>query len=92
MSKRIYIYKDVIDALLKAGQDYIDGNIDAITLQRIIRSAEGKIEAVEENDIRDFLINAEGEIENALYMIPSGQRHDVISGIASNLIRRFGIN
>jgi hypothetical protein len=81
-----FIYADVISDILRACSDHVDGSASADAVQRAIHRGEAAVVAIEENDIRRFLTDIEGQIELVKFTVDDDKQLCETQKIASSVI------
>ncbi|PRA75777.1 hypothetical protein CQ054_22670 [Ochrobactrum sp. MYb29] len=84
-----FIYPDVISDILAACSDHVDGSASADAVQRSIQRGEEAIVAIEENDIRRFLTDIEGQLELVKFTVDDDKQLSETQKIASGVIAWF---
>ena len=64
-----FIYPDLIDEIRRACFQHVRGEVSADHLQHVIRRGETGIVALEEKDIRNFLTDVEGMLEEIKFAV-----------------------
>jgi len=85
-----FIYPEVISEILAACSGHVAGSVSADAVQRSIQRGETAIVAVEENDIRRFLTDIEGQLELIKFTIDDDNQFSETQKIASRVITWFG--
>lgn len=85
-----FIYPEVISEILAVCSGHIAGSVSADAVQRSIQRGETAIVAVEENDIRRFLTDIEGQLELIKFTVDDDKQFSETQKIASQVITWFG--
>ena len=82
-----FIYPDVIEKIRSVCRRHLSEQATIDEFQSVIQMGETSIAAIEENDIRDYLIGIEGEIENVKFTVDNDQQTDESKKIASAVLK-----
>lgn len=85
-----FIYPDVISEILATCSGHADGSADADAVQRSIQRGEAAVVAIEENDIRRFLADIEGQLELVKFTVDDDKQLSETQKIAGRVIAWFG--
>lgn len=64
-----FIYPDIIEEVRAACFQHVQGQVSADHLQHVVRRGEMAIVALEEKDIRNFLTDVEGMLEEIKFAV-----------------------
>jgi hypothetical protein len=81
-----FIYPDVITEIRKSCLEHLKGNISLIDFQKAIYFAEVAIRAVEENDVRDFFMYTESDLELIRFTVDEDNQLEESQKVAQRVL------
>ena len=82
----IFTYADMISEIRAACKEHISGSASADDVQQAVQRGEMTIVAVEEREVREFLMDVEGKLELIKFTVDNDKQLQASREVAANIL------